>query len=404
MIQINWKMENKKEMSVFNKNWFWILLMALLLLLVGIIIFVNLKETENDSSGSGITKDVETIPSIEEPSGPTMGSFNIIDPSPVFKDSVFILSLKNDYPNYKKSYYIDEFEICKDQKTCETKISKLGNHTLKICFDGLGLCDTINITVMPKIKGEGETSVAPPKSPEKSQKNNGKAKVSSESSATIKDTDIDTDGDGINDKKDACPTRKGPSGNSGCPEISLIGNRSFNIGKRVKLRIEYDDTRPNDQIDWSCLSDDLDFSSKVGKEVEISSNIVGKYRINYKTYNSNDGFVMEDSDVFHVKVSNESLAKELMNLAEYGNNKLLNIPSIKVKKETSEILLKKWIVGNISISKSGGASNSKYDNFINELLSVKRSTQTHIRSITISDIKYDENSGKIVFFKYKLNN
>ncbi len=396
-------MENKKEKSVFNKNWFWILLMALLLLLVGILIFVYPQITKPKPHVPETPRGDEPIISIEKPSPPTIGSFNINDPSPVFKDSAFTLSLKNDYADFKKSYYIDGTEICISQNPCTTKISRLGKHTLKICFDGMDLCDTLNINVKLKIKGEGETPTVPPKDQAKTGTNDGKPKVSSESSTTIRNKDFDTDGDGINDKIDACPTRKGPSGNSGCPEIFFKGNRSFNIGERIKLRIEYDDTRPTDQIDWSCLSGDLDFSSKVGKEVEISSNIVGKYRINYKIYNSNDGFVKEASDVFHVKVSNEGLAKELMNLAEYGNNKILKIKGIEDKKNTSESLLKKWINGNISISKSGGASNPKYDNFIDELLSVKRSYDTHITSITISDIKYDDNSGKIVFFKYKLN-
>jgi hypothetical protein len=212
----------------------------------------------------------------------------------------------------------------------------------------------------------------------------------------------DGDGDGLDDQKDACPTRKGSTSNFGCPKVNLNGTRSLNVGERTKLRIEYDDTRPNDQINWSSQND-LVFSSKIGKEVEISSNIVGKYRINYKIYNSKDEFVMENSDIFHVKVSNKTLEKELMNLAEYGNNKILKIKDIEDKKAESELLLKKWIDGNIPVSKSGGASKPKYNDFINELLSVKRSSETHIRSITISDISYEENSGKINFFKYKLN-
>lgn len=217
-------------------------------------------------------------------------------------------------------------------------------------------------------------------------------------------TPKDDDGDEIINLKDACPTRKGPSSNAGCPIVNIKVNNTINIDEKSSLSLEYDEALPSDQIRWD--SKGLSLSSGIGKSIEITADIVGNYRLNFKISNKTDGFELENSHIIKVRMSNSRLEKELKNIAEVGNNKLLKIEGIEDKGNESKNYLARCIGTDITLnkgSKSGSSTPIKYDKFIDELLSVKRSIDTHIRNIKISKIDYEEISGKIKSFSYSIN-
>ncbi|MBK7811796.1 MAG: hypothetical protein IPI50_11260 [Saprospiraceae bacterium] len=252
-----------------------------------------------------------------------------------------------------------------------------------------------------KKKGEGENRFTEEnlnvnkRNSANSQKSSGKANIS---------RFIDTDLDGIEDNKDNCPERKGTISNNGCPVVTLKGSREFYIGDLNSISVEYDDFQSTDKISWSG-NDPLKFTSKNGREIEISSDIVGKFRVSYEISNNNDHFNVTNSVVYHAKISAKRLQTELMNLAKYGNNKLLKVRDVESNKKKSEDFLEQCLKGDISISKSsgtGGRFNNSYQNFKDELLSVKRSAESHIKNIEVDEIQYDTETGKIISFRYSI--
>lgn len=235
---------------------------------------------------------------------------------------------------------------------------------------------------------------------------------------------MDQDDDGLGDKnlsikakslphgyvtnyKDSCPGRRGDSQNSdGCPEIKIEGNQSLYIGEDVSLNIKFNDIKKSDQITWNS-SKDVNFDMKSGPTVRINSNIVGKYRVEAVINNLQDNFNSKVEVGVQVKIQDQHLAKELMNLAEYGNFLLLNIGDLRSKKEKSLQRIETYIQNEDIIvnkkSKNGGKISTTYKAYIDELMSAKRSSDTYINAIKISQIQYHQTNGKIISFNYENN-
>ncbi|MBK8372970.1 MAG: hypothetical protein IPL20_16810 [Saprospiraceae bacterium] len=388
-------METNQKSKKFQKNLIWILLLFIMIFLamyVGYKLFLP-----NKSDGPIQTGTTSGAGGLDTPKPPTSTELNILDPSPVYAGEDFSISLEKDNEMFNKSFFIDNVKICMGRKICKTKIATTGIHKLKICIDNMDLCGEIKVAVINRaIQNDSKTQI--------------KDVPIIEKPTSIKDVkeqkrNNDFDDDGTIDESDNCPKRKGSKSNNGCPEINLKGNNTFTIGQVNKIKVEYEDPRPNDQIKWTG-NELLIFTSRIGKEVEISSEIVGKYRINLEITNSQDGLQINGSNVFHVQISNSRLESELMNLAEYGNNARLGVKQFDNRRKKSEEFLEKCFNGNISLKKltsSGISSTKNFSIFKDELLSVKRTIDTQIQNITVTDITYEENSGKIQSFKYRLN-
>lgn len=235
---------------------------------------------------------------------------------------------------------------------------------------------------------------------------------------------MDQDDDGLGDKnlsikakslpqgyvtnyKDSCPGRKGDSQNSdGCPEIKIEGNQSLYIGDDVTLNIKFNDIKKSDQIKWNS-SKDVNFDLKSGSTVRINADVVGKYRVEAVVNNLQDNFNSKAEVGLQVKIQDQHLAKELMNLAEYGNFLLLDIGDLRSKKEKSLQKIETYIQNEDIIvnkqSKNGGKISTTYKAYIDELMSAKRSSDTYINAIKISQIQYHQTNGKIISFNYENN-
>lgn len=235
---------------------------------------------------------------------------------------------------------------------------------------------------------------------------------------------LDQDGDGLGDKNlsmkslqqpdkyvtnfiDECPNRKGDHGSSnGCPSLSIKGETISYLAEYSDLNVEYNDSKDSDQIKWKG-SDELKFQYDVGKEIKYQSGVVGKYKVEASVENTQDNFRLKASLEVQVKIKDDHLAKELMNLAEYGNFLLMDINDLKSKRDKSILNIEKHIENEeiklTKRSKSSGNFKITYKDYIAELMSAKRSNDTHIRKITISNIQYHESTGKIISFTYENN-
>ncbi|GLR15887.1 hypothetical protein [Portibacter lacus] len=208
----------------------------------------------------------------------------------------------------------------------------------------------------------------------------------------------------VNNADDQCPTRKSTSP-TGCPTLDIFINKSPMINTTYTVTGDLEGTVIGDRFSWS--SSDLQLSSPSSMSTEIFSKYVGKYRLTVVAKNSKDGFETSASKLISFKTSNEYLSDVFQSLAEYGNTgKTGRTEEILKKKEASLDFLENSILNNsINLNKkvNGEKFNVSYKKLEDQLLSVKRTRQTVVSSINITNISYDSATGKIKTFEYEIN-
>lgn len=205
---------------------------------------------------------------------------------------------------------------------------------------------------------------------------------------------------------DQCPKRAGSLATKGCPQIQIKAlSNDLLINKRADVQVTTSAQLNGDKYSWS--NNELDIIGNNSKKVQVASKYVGKYLITVNISNPADNYNDSHTEALFFTISKEELAGKLFDLAEYGNYVKTGLTGeIKNNRKDSEDFLKKSLQNSsITVRKKVGANyfQSSYSKFENQLLSVKRSSETAISRIRVLEIEYDLSStGKITSFTYEI--
>lgn len=215
----------------------------------------------------------------------------------------------------------------------------------------------------------------------------------------------DSDNDGVNDSIDECPTRIGTKESKGCPELSIsLSSNELLVNQKGELKSSLNEGKPGDKYVWSSKAQ---IDSPSSKSTFVGYDYVGKVGVQVSVRNHNDNFALTKDKTIHFKITEEMLKEYLIKLADYGNNSLAGrTKEIDENKKEADDFMKNSVLNDLiklkKVNRGIVVNRKSWKDFRLELLTKKMSIESKIdaNSLQISELKYDEVTGKISSFKY----
>lgn len=202
--------------------------------------------------------------------------------------------------------------------------------------------------------------------------------------------------DYVSNNKDACPTRKGPSSNKGCPEYQISLPSEGFVGENFDVKIVDGILEPGDKVNWIADSNIKKITS--ARELEAMGQIVGMYKISAELSNS-DGFEMSLSNkTIFLKIRPNVLADMFRPFYIYGSAlsaKATNVSVLKNNADVAKVDLKKHIKDGIL---SGANVYDNTGGIVNDLetfISADIIGGAVKGGLKVSKVKYSTKTGKI---------
>lgn len=216
---------------------------------------------------------------------------------------------------------------------------------------------------------------------------------------------VDSDNDGVNDSIDECPTRIGTKELKGCPELGIsLSPNELLVNQKGELKSSLNGGKPGDKYVWTSKAQ---IDSPSSKSTFVSYDYVGKVGVQVSVRNDNDNFALTKEKTIHFKITEEMLKEYLIKLADYGNNSLAGrTKEIDENKKEADDFMKNSVLNDlIKLKKLNNrivVNRKSWKDLRLELLTKKMSIESKIdaNSLQISELKYDEVTGKISSFKY----
>jgi len=215
----------------------------------------------------------------------------------------------------------------------------------------------------------------------------------------------DSDNDGVNDSIDECPTRIGTKESKGCPELSIsLSSNELLVNQKGELKSSLNEGKPGDKYVWSSKAQ---IDSPSSKSTFVGYDYVGKVGVQVSVRNDNDNFALTKEKTIHFKITEEMLKEYLIKLADYGNFSMSGrTKEIDENKRDADDFMKNSVLNDLiklkKLNRGIVVNRKSWKDFRLELLTKKMSLESKIdaNSLQISELKYDEVTGKISSFKY----
>ena len=134
------------------------------------------------------------------------------------------------------------------------------------------------------------------------EKDSSDDKPSDDNDNSTDDPTQDTDGDGLSDPDDQCPTEGGPTWNAGCPEDQSDPNDVPDPNDRPDDKPPF--VPPALPPDGCYVTPDGDYKVKVRKAPDLTADSLG-YLLQSKVYAAN-GYVMQGADIWYALTTYEN--------------------------------------------------------------------------------------------------
>ena len=372
----------------------WLLILSLFIIFFNLIFFIWLFTGEknsyyDDKDGDGFGNLAEIKKSKIKPWGYVSNYDDTDDNNPCIPDSTSAACLGQNPPPPPDSppgQDIGPGKDPKNPKSCPTLNKNIGDpctdnddDTLNDKIDSNCICIGEKKDVKKKIffyDGDGDGF--------------GDPKGVKEFAADVKPSDY------VSNDKDACPTRKGPASNNGCPEFQISLPSEAFINENFEAKIVGDALMPNDKVNWQNGSEIK--GTILAKDFSGMSSEVGKYNIAAEIINP-DGFQMTvPKATIHLKIKPTVLSDMFKPLYVYGaalSSKPSNLAVLKSKSDEAKANLKKQVkdavLSEVTVFNKTGGIEGDLETYI----SADIIGGTVKGPLNISKVVYSKGTGKI---------